>query len=67
MELLKEYWMFLVPLILLEFALMVTALIHVLRHSNYRFGSRAMWIPIVVFVQIIGPLVYFIFGRGVDE
>ncbi|NLL89312.1 MAG: PLDc_N domain-containing protein, partial [Firmicutes bacterium] len=47
--------------------LMVTALIHVLRHSNYRFGSRAMWIPIVVFVQIIGPLVYFIFGRGVDE
>ncbi|HHX01043.1 MAG TPA: PLDc_N domain-containing protein [Firmicutes bacterium] len=67
MEVLKEYWVFIVPLIIAELALMVAALTHVLRHSNYRFGSRALWIFIVVFFQIIGPLAYFIFGRGVDE
>jgi len=67
MEILKEYWVLLVPLIIAEFALMAAALVHVLRHSNYRFGSRALWIVIVVFFQLVGPLAYFIFGRGVDE
>lgn len=67
MEILKEYWVFLVPLIIAEVGLMLAALIHVLKHPNYRFGSRALWIPVVVLFQIVGPLVYFIFGRGVDE
>ncbi|HHT69174.1 MAG TPA: PLDc_N domain-containing protein [Firmicutes bacterium] len=66
MEIMKEYWPFLVPLILAEFVLMVTALVHVLRHPNYKFGSRALWIPVVLFVQILGPIVYFVFGRGDD-
>ena len=67
METLKEYWIFILPLIVLELALMVAALTHVLKHKNYRFGSRALWIPVVVLLQIIGPRVYFIFGRGEDE
>ncbi|NLY10736.1 MAG: PLDc_N domain-containing protein [Firmicutes bacterium] len=67
MEILKEYWVFLVPLIIAEVGLMLAALIHVLKHPNYRFGSRTLWIPVVVLFQIVGPLVYFIFGRGVDE
>jgi hypothetical protein len=66
MEIMKEYWPFLVPLILAEFVLMATALVHVLRHPNYKFGSRALWIPVVLFVQILGPIVYFVFGRGDD-
>lgn len=66
MDILREYWPFLVPLIIAELALMVTALIHVLRHPTYRFGTRALWIPIVVFIQIIGPVVYFILGRSED-
>ncbi|HOB09701.1 MAG TPA: PLD nuclease N-terminal domain-containing protein [Limnochordia bacterium] len=67
MEMLKEYWVFLVPLIIAQFALMIIALLNVLRHSNYRFGSRFLWILVVVFVGFIGPVAYFIFGRGADE
>ena len=36
----------LLPVIILEFILAITALIH------------------VIFIQIIGPIFYFIFGRG---
>lgn len=54
----------LLPVLIAEFALMITALVHVLRHPHYRFGSRALWIIVVVFVQIIGPVVYFVIGRG---
>ncbi|WP_411338242.1 PLDc N-terminal domain-containing protein [Ruminococcus gauvreauii] len=67
MELFNEYFAVLLPVILIELALMVTALIHVLRHSDYRFGNRAVWVIVVVFIQIIGPILYFVFGRGEEE
>ncbi|KAA8996234.1 PLDc_N domain-containing protein [Paenibacillus spiritus] len=67
METFQEYWPFLVPLIVLELVLALTALTHVLRHPRYRFGSRAVWIPVVLLLQIIGPVVYFVFGRGEEE
>lgn len=61
---LMEFLPFLIPIILIELALMLTALIHVLRHRNYRFGNRAIWIIVVVCLQIIGPILYFTIGRG---
>lgn len=67
MNTLYEYFPILLPVIIIELILMVTALIHVLRHPNYRFGNRGVWIVIVVFIQIAGPIVYFLFGRGDDE
>ena len=54
----------LLPVIILEFILAITALIHVIKHPNYRFGNKAIWIIVVLFIQIIGPIFYFIFGRG---
>jgi len=64
MEKLMEYLPFLVPILLIELILMVTALIHVLKHKNYRFGNRILWVILVVAVQIIGPILYFTVGRG---
>ena len=63
---LTDYLPILIPVIILELVLMITALIHVLRHPHYRFGNKVLWIIIVVFIQIIGPIVYFAFGRGDD-
>lgn len=59
-----EYLPFLIPIIIIELTLMLTALIHVLKHKNYRFGNRIIWIIIVVCLQIIGPILYFTVGRG---
>ena len=64
MKELMEYLPFLIPIILVELALMLTALIHVLKHPKYRFGNRVLWIVIVVALQIIGPILYFTVGRG---
>lgn len=66
MNIIMEFLPILLPIIIVELALAITALIHVLRHPNYKFGNKAIWIIIVLFLQIIGPIVYFIFGRG-DE
>jgi hypothetical protein len=59
-----EFLPFLIPIIIIELTLMLTALIHVLKHKNYRFGNRIIWIIIVVCLQIIGPILYFTVGRG---
>ncbi|MEI6579160.1 MAG: PLDc N-terminal domain-containing protein [Eubacteriales bacterium] len=55
----------LIPLGILELALTTASLIHVLTHKTYKTGTRTLWI-ILSFVNIIGPVLYFIIGRG-DE
>ncbi|EFG27064.1 Negative regulatory protein yxlE [Scardovia inopinata] len=60
------YLPFLIPVAIIELALAVTALIHVLRHKNYRFGNRIFWVIIVLVVEIIGPILYFTIGKGDD-
>lgn len=57
----------LLPFIIIELLLAITALIHVLRHRSYRFGNIWMWCFVVTLLQFIGPIVYFAFGRGDDE
>lgn len=64
MDKLMEYLPFLIPIIIVELALLLTALIHVLKHNKYRFGNRVLWIIIVVFFQVVGPILYFTVGRG---
>ncbi|WP_234120788.1 PLDc N-terminal domain-containing protein [Clostridium hydrogenum] len=63
---LLEYLPFIIPLAIIEIALAVTALIHVLKHPHYRFGNKVMWIIVVLIFEFIGPIVYFTIGRG-DE
>lgn len=63
MELLREYWPFLLPLVIAQLALAITALFHVLKHPHYRFGNKVIWVLIVLFLQIFGPIAYFVFGR----
>lgn len=67
METLTENLAVFLPLIILQMTLAVTALVHVLRHKKYKFGNRIMWVLLVLFIQFIGPVVYFVFGRGEEE
>jgi hypothetical protein len=66
MEQLTQYLPFLIPVAVAEFALMITALVHVLRHDRYKYGSRVLWIIVVVLIGIIGPILYFTLGRSDD-
>ena len=64
MEEIMEYLPFLIPLVIVQFALFGYALYHILTHETYKRGSRAMWLIItVVCMNFIGPSLYFILGR----
>lgn len=64
MQILIDNLPLLLPIIIIELTLAFSALFHVLRHPQYRFGNRLLWSVIVLFVQFLGPVIYFVFGRG---
>jgi len=53
----------LIPLLVLELGLMIFALVNIVKRKRVRGGSKALWIIIVVLFQLIGPIIYFAFGR----
>lgn len=63
----REMIPILAPLIFLQLGLALFSLVHVLKHPNYKFGNKAMWCIVVLFIQFIGPIVYFVWGRGENE
>jgi len=66
LALLAEYAVFLIPLIFVQFGLMIAALIHIFRHKNYKTGNRLLWVVLVVCINFVGPIIYFVLGRAED-
>ena len=62
METLRPLIPFLIPVFLLEIGLMVFALVDLSRRARVN-GPKPMWVAIIVLVQIIGPILYFLMGR----
>jgi hypothetical protein len=54
----------LAPLVLIQLGLMVAALIDLEREDRrVRGGRKLVWALIIVLVNILGPLAYFLAGR----
>jgi len=67
MDAIKQYLPVIIPLAIIEVGLMVAALIHILTHKNYRYGNRVIWVIVAVVFNLIGPILYFVLGRGEDD
>ncbi|HSJ38019.1 MAG TPA: PLDc N-terminal domain-containing protein [Planococcus sp. (in: firmicutes)] len=52
----------LLPVILIQLALMIFALVDLIR-TPYTNGPKWMWGVIIIVVNIIGPILYFVIGR----
>jgi hypothetical protein len=52
------------PLILIELALAVVALVDWVRRKTFRALPRWGWFCVILFVGIVGPTLYLILGRG---
>jgi hypothetical protein len=63
LETLIKFLPYLIPVILLELVLMIIAVVDLIRRKKTRYLPNWGWALIVIFIQIIGPIVYFIIGR----
>ena len=52
----------LIPLFLVQLGLMIAGIIDLVKREKTK-GPKWMWVLIVVFVNIIGPIIYFVVGR----
>ena len=60
----EQIILLLVPVILIQLGLMIAALIDLERtERRVRGGSKVVWALVIVFVNIIGPIIYFAAGR----
>ena len=58
----KQYIPFLVPVVLIQLVLMVSALVDLIRREQTR-GPKWLWALVILFVNFIGPIIYFVAGR----
>lgn len=63
MELLQEVnWSLIAPIIVLQVILMIAALVSCIRQEDTK-GPKWMWVLIILFVNLLGPILYFVIGR----
>ena len=61
-ELLMRYLPLLIPIVLLEMALMIAALLDLRKQPAIR-GPKWGWVLVIVLINFIGPLLYFVLAR----
>jgi hypothetical protein len=57
-----RYLPFLVPVVILQLALIVVALVDLLKRERTR-GPKWVWLLVILFINLIGPIVYLVVGR----
>jgi len=62
MENIKSLIPFLIPIILLQLGLMAFALADLIRRDKTK-GPKWVWALVIIFVNLIGPIVYLVVGR----
>ncbi|HLR02179.1 MAG TPA: PLD nuclease N-terminal domain-containing protein [Virgibacillus sp.] len=55
-------WSIIAPFVVIQVILIIIALID-LKKADRVNGPKWMWVLIIVFINIIGPVVYFVIGR----
>ena len=55
-------WKLIVPVAVLQLVLVVTALVSCVRAEETN-GPKWLWVIIILFINLLGPIIYFVFGR----
>ena len=54
---------FLIPLFVIQLALMVIALVDLFKREGMKSNTRLIWVFVIILINIIGPIIYLIAGR----
>ncbi len=57
---------FLIPVIIIEWGLLIFALVLAIKNDVVYLPKWA-WIPIIILVNVIGPIIFLIIGRKKDS
>jgi heme/copper-type cytochrome/quinol oxidase subunit 4 len=60
---LQPYFPILIPLVVIQIILLITALLHLNKHPHVKIGNKNLWIFVIIFLNIIGPVFFDWKGR----
>jgi hypothetical protein len=58
-------WGLILPIIIIELILLIVALVDLFRIEKTN-GPKLLWVFVILFLSIIGPILYFVIGRRND-
>jgi hypothetical protein len=60
----EQFIALLAPIVVIQLGLMIAALIDLERSERrVRGGNKLVWALVIVFVNVLGPIAYFVAGR----
>ena len=62
MEKLTSLIPYLIPILVLQLGLMIFALVDLARRERTK-GPKWVWALVIIFINFIGPIIYFVVGR----
>jgi hypothetical protein len=62
MSVIQQLLPFLIPVLIIQLILLVVALLDLVKQP-YTRGPKWLWAVIILFVNVIGPILYFVLGR----
>jgi hypothetical protein len=62
MEKVTQWIPFLIPVVVIQLGLMAFALVDLVRRERTK-GPKWVWALVIVFGELLGPIIYLIFGR----
>ena len=62
MDELRQILPLLIPLLVIQLLLVIAALVDLARRQRTR-GPKWLWVIIILFVNLIGPIIYFLAAR----
>ena len=68
MDVLAIVLMAVIPIVITQLVLFIVALVSIMRKAAAPVADKVLWLLLVIFVGIIGPIVYFAIGsKQLDE
>ena len=66
LALIKDLLPLLIPIIIIELVVMVIALLDLSKRKRVKGESKVVWVLIIIFLNLIGSIVYLVWGRNAD-
>lgn len=68
MEFIVKYWAYLLPVLIIQVVFQIIALVDLARRplEEIRGRSKPLWVVIIIIFEVLGPVIYFIFGKKYD-
>jgi hypothetical protein len=62
-DILRQYLPLLIPVLIIQIILLIVGLLDLFKPTTVTRGPRWVWALVIIFINIIGPIVYFVVGR----